>query len=169
MSYIISQATEAHLSALPEIERQAAFLFVDYDLPREVIEAATPMASFRAALHAGYLWVALAGELPVGFAQAERLGANLHLEELDVHPAHGRRGVGRALVEAVCACARAQGRRAVTLTTFREIPFNEPFYQKLGFHSLAAEALPPELKRRVAEEDARGLQAHRRVVMSKPV
>lgn len=169
MTYIITQATEAHLSVLPEIERQAASLFIGYDLPQELLAETTPLEKFRAAMHAGYLWVALADALPIGFAHAELLGPNLHLEELDVHPAHGRRGVGRALVEAVCACARAQGRGPVTLTTFREIPFNEPFYHKLGFRLLAAEALSPELQRRVAEEAARGLQSHRRIVMSKQV
>lgn len=169
MPYVITQATEAHLSALPEIELLAARLFAGYELPQTILEETTPLEELRAAMHDGYLWVALAAELPVGFAHAELLGPALHLEELDVHPAHGRRGLGRALVETVCACARAQGREAVTLTTFRDVPWNAPFYQRLGFHCIPAAALSPELQQRVDAEAARGLPAHRRVVMIKQV
>lgn len=50
-----------------------------------------------------------------------------------MHPEHGRRGIGGALVGSVCDWARASGIASVTLTTYREIPWNEPFYRRLGF------------------------------------
>ena len=46
----------------------------------------------------------------------------MHLEELDVHPDHGRRGLGSSLVMAVRDWAAATGHEAITLTTFRESP-----------------------------------------------
>ncbi len=59
-----------------------------------------------------------------------------HLWQLSVHPAHLRQGRGSALVAAVCDWAVRQGFEAVTLTTFRDVPWNEPFYSQLGFRTL---------------------------------
>ena len=73
-----------------------------------------------AATREGRLWVATAAGQPVGFAHLEVLAPDLvHLEELDVLPWHGRRGIGTALVRAVCAWAKEHGFARVTLTTFR--------------------------------------------------
>jgi len=112
------------------------------------------------------LWVA-ADELdrPVGFALASIVGDNAHLDELDVHPAHGQRGLGAALVEAVCDWARASGYRAITLTTLRDIPWNAPWYQRLGFRVLEENELSQALHDLLQEEIQRGLPAHKRVVM----
>jgi GNAT superfamily N-acetyltransferase len=114
----------------------------------------------------GHLWVALAGDVPVGFAHVEVLEATVaHLEEIDVHPEHGRRGVGRRLVRAVCTWAETNGYRAVTLTTFRDVPFNMPFYARLGFDVIPPEELSAALRVVVQDETRRGLDAARRVAM----
>jgi GNAT superfamily N-acetyltransferase len=68
-----------------------------------------------------------------------------------------RRGAGRAMVEAAAAEARRRGLPAVTLTTFRSIPFNAPFYARLDFGILADEQLNPRLRAVLADEAARGL------------
>jgi GNAT superfamily N-acetyltransferase len=133
-----------------------------------VFDEVTPLEEFQAAQAAGLLWVALSSQgHPVGFALVEREGLQLHLEELDVHPQHGRRGIGRALVDAVCAAARDRGYTEITLTTCRDIPWNGPFYAKLGFKILGAAELTPTLRERVEEEAGRGLDAALRVVMCK--
>jgi GNAT superfamily N-acetyltransferase len=133
-----------------------------------VIEETTPLEDFQAAQEAGLLWVALSSQYhPVGFALVERMGLQLHLEEIDVHPLHGRRGVGAALVEAICAWARDCGYTQITLTTYRDIPWNAPFYARVGFEVLGADELTPELRERVEDEAARGLGVDRRVVMRK--
>jgi predicted N-acetyltransferase YhbS len=82
-----------------------------------------------------------------------------------VLPAHGRRGVGAALVRAVCAWARERGLPSVTLTTYRDVPWNAPFYTRLGFRTLRAAELGPKLRALVASEDAHGLRRAERVVM----
>ena len=169
-SYVIALARPEHLQALPEIERQAASLFRGWDVPLSVIEEVTPLEEFRAAQEAGLLWVALSPQhQPVGFALIELGDPSPHLEEIDVHPLHGRRGVGTALVNSVCAWAQAQGYAGITLTTYRDIPWNGPFYARLGFEILEAAELTPELRKRVEEEAARGLDAAQRVVMRKPL
>ena len=62
----------------------------------------------------------------------------LHLEELDVLPGHGRQGIGTRLVRALCDGARGRGIAAVTLCTFRDVPWNAPFYERLGFRILGS-------------------------------
>lgn len=110
--------------------------------------------------------MALALDAPVGFAYVKLLEAGAaHLEELDVHPDHGRRGLGRRLVTAVCEWAAARRYESVTLTTFRDIPWNMPFYASLGFEEIPAAALSAALASVVEDEVRRGLEPSRRVVM----
>ena len=101
----------------------------------------------------------------MGFAHLEMLEGCVHLEELDVHPAHGRRGVGSALVRAVCAWAQAAEFPAVTLTTYREFPWNAPFYRDLGFRALEPGEFTPGLSALVEKESRKGLEAEKRLVM----
>ena len=56
-------------------------------------------------------------------------------------PAFGQRGVGMALVQTVCAYAVAEQWAGVTLTTFRDMPWNAPFYERLGFEVMEAASL----------------------------
>jgi GNAT superfamily N-acetyltransferase len=87
--------------------------------------------------------VLVVGEPPVGFVCVELVGGVPHIWQLAVHPAHGRRGLGRALVGAACEWARLQRFDAITLTTYRDVPWNGPFYESLGFVTMGT--LTPEL------------------------
>ena len=49
---------------------------------------------------------------------------------LNTLPAYRRRGVAAALIETLCAAARAQGRRGVVLTCKEHLL---PYYAKFGF------------------------------------
>ena len=164
--YEIERAVQRHIRFLSEIEREAAKLFVGHGVPESVINEETREADFRRAKRDGLLWVAVSGlGAPVGFALVEILDGAAHLEEIDVHPSHGRRGIGSALVRAVCDWAGQSELPTVTLTTFRDIPWNAPFYARLGFRELAADRLSPTLMALVRDEEKRGLESERRVVM----
>jgi GNAT superfamily N-acetyltransferase len=164
--YHIRLARPDDLSALPDIEREAAARFAPYGLAEMLATILTPIESLREGVMIDRLWVAAdEADHPVGFALACVVGDNAHLDELDVHPAHGRRGLGTALVEAVCNWAKASGYRAITLTTLRHIPWNAPWYQRLGFRVLADDELSPALRELLQEEIQRGLPADQRVAM----
>jgi GNAT superfamily N-acetyltransferase len=121
------------------------------------------------AVRQGHLWVALAGNAPVGFAHVEIIDARTaHLEEIDVLPAHGRRGLGTRLVTEVCEWAASAGYDAVTLTTFRDVPWNRPFYERLGFRVVAGAELSAALRAIADDETRRGLDPSRRVAMERP-
>jgi GNAT superfamily N-acetyltransferase len=134
--------------------------------PESVLNETTAERDLREAQSQGRLWVALAGDAPVGFAHVEVFSTRAaHLEEIDVHPAHGRRGLGTRLVAAVCEWAARSGYRELTLTTFRDVPWNMPFYARLGFQEVPTEELSSELMAVVRDETRRGLDPARRVVM----
>ena len=164
-TYTIKTARRADLPLLAAVELAAATLLVGH-APESVLAETTSLADLQIAQRQGHLWVALADDLPVGFAHALVLepGA-VHLEEVDVHPEHGRRGLGTALVQAVCASAAAAGYRYVTLTTFRDVRWNMPFYAELGFELIPPDELSPALQAVLHDETRRGLDPGRRVAM----
>ncbi len=89
---------------------------------------------FSAARRENRLWVARtqSGEV-IGFALVLMLDGLAHLKELAVLPDHGRRGAGTSLVRTVCQWAEDHAIPSVTLSTFREVEWNGPFYSRLGF------------------------------------
>lgn len=166
--YTITAAAPGHLEQLPRIELAAASRFRGYDVPATLFADTTPIAVFAEARASDHLWVALAatGEC-VGFALVEPSGARLHLAELDVVPDHGRRGVGSALVSQVERWGEAHGFAEVTLTTYRDVPWNGPLYRRLGYALLPAEDLDDELAARRETEATQGLDSLPRVAMRK--
>ena len=163
--YKITCARPQDLQLLPSVELAAAALLKGH-APESVLSEVTSEQDFREAQSEGRLWVALARENPVGFAHVEVLGSHgVHLKEIDVHPDHGRQGLGTRLVVTVCEWAACRGYSKVTLTTFRDVPWNMPFYAGLGFRVVPTSELSAELLHIVADETRRGLDPARRVVM----
>ena len=68
-------------------------------------------------------------------------------------------------MDAAISYATAKGTTAVTLTTFRDLVFNEKFYQKLGFQTLGTDELTPRLQDILGSEAENGLPAERRCAM----
>ena len=159
--YRIAHARPEDLAHLPLIELAASQLLSGH-APASVLNETTSQDALLKALRDGHLWVVLADGAPVGFARVEMLDvATAHVEEIDVLPSHGRRGLGTRLVTHVCRWAAAGGYTSVTLTTFRDVPWNMPFYERLGFRVVPAEELSPALRARVDDETRRGLDPSR--------
>ena len=164
-TYTIAPARPQHIEALPGIERAAATLLKGYVHP-SILEESCAEAELRRAQQEGMLWVALADDTPVGFALVKMLAEDLpHLQEMDVSPEHGRRGLGTALLQAALDWLARSGHQRMTLTTFRHIPWNMPFYSRMGFEEIHSGALRPELETVIRDEGARGLDLAQRVVM----
>jgi len=164
--YKIRLATPRDLTLLPIIERRAAENFEGFGLAGLFARVLTPYSALELAQKEELLWLAVnQSDTPVGFALACEVGGNAHLDELDVDPRHGRQGLGRGLVETVCDWASQAGYPAITLTTLSHIPWNAPFYEKLGFRILKPEELTTPLKELLRSEVAYGLPEENRVAM----
>ena len=167
-AYSIVRARPGDTTEIPRIELAAARLLCGH-APESVLCETTSDAVLQEAVRRGHLWVALAGNAPVGFAHVEIIDARTaHLAEIDVLPAHGRRGLGTRLVEEVCHWAASAGYESVTLTTFRDVPWNMPFYERLGFRVVAGAGRSAALRAIVEDETRRGLDPSRRVAMEWP-
>ncbi|WP_150242332.1 GNAT family N-acetyltransferase [Nocardiopsis quinghaiensis] len=101
----------------------------------------------------------------VGLAATVTVDGHPHLEQLAVRPGHGGRGVGGALLGAVCAEAAAAGHTRLTLTTFRDLPWNGPWYARRGFTVLPREEWGPGLEQVWETEERAGVRVLPRVVM----
>ncbi len=127
--------------------------------------APSPASWYRPRIRRGLVWVAEVDGKPVGFASIEPFEDALHLWELAVHLDHQGHGVGRALVQAVADDARRRGLPAVTLTTFRDVLWNAPFYARLGFIEVPQDAGQPRLAGLRDHEAALGLDLDARCAM----
>ncbi len=86
----------------------------------------------------------------------------LHIEQVSVHPEHARRGLGRALIDHLAAHTDAP---ALTLTTFADVPWNAPYYERCGFRRLPVGELTPGLREIRRQEAAHGLDRWPRICM----
>lgn len=102
-----------------------------------------------------------------GYVTAGVVDDNAHVAQVSVDPVFAGRAVGRVLMEFVESWGREQQRRATTLTTFRDVPWNGPYYARPGYRMLST--LGPELARLFAEELTwPGLSDAPRIAMVKP-
>ena len=153
-------------AAMPAIERAAAELFTHgvglegFD-PDDTWE----IPDLQRLIRRGHSLVAHVGETLAGFLVAQPFSRELHIWEMDVHPRFGRRGIGAGLVRAAQIDARNTGFKALTLTTFRDLPWNAPFYARLGFEEVTALDAHPRLAGELANEVDDGLPAERRCAM----
>jgi HAD superfamily hydrolase (TIGR01509 family) len=167
----IRLARPEDVGALPEIERIAALMFKSHPeglgIPDEIYDQPNSVETFAAAQKAGHLWVAIAGSESrlVGFAFVREIDRYAHLDEIDVLPAYGRQGIGSSLLAAVCSWAETAGYSAVTLRTFRDVPWNAPFYQKRGFRVVESATLSERHVDLEKSERHRGLRTDNRVTM----
>jgi GNAT superfamily N-acetyltransferase len=107
-------------------------------------------------------------DVVVGFAHVVDLAPGWHLEQIAVLPDHGRRGHGAALLAALVLEVARRGGDAVTLTTYADVPWNAPWYERHGWVELPK--VPEHLRETAAAEEAMGLQRYgRRVVMTRSV
>lgn len=153
--YTIRPARAADIGRLNTIEQAADRTAYTGILEHADALPLDPAAALDVARRAGHLWVATnSDDQPVGYCYVRFLGGEPHVEEVSVHPDHGRQGLGRALVEAALGWARAAGHERLTLNTFRELRWCAPFYASLGFTEVPRDAASPEIQALLAEEES---------------
>ncbi|MFJ6647784.1 GNAT family N-acetyltransferase [Streptomyces sp. NPDC091290] len=156
----------SELPVLQEIERAAGEVFREIGMAEIADDEPFPVDVLERYRRAGRNWVACdeAGR-PVGYLVAEPADGGLHVEQVSVHPDAARRGVGRALLAYAGERAREEGLSGLTLTAFADVPWNAPYYGRLGFHVVPEDRLTPGLRAIRAREAELGLDRWPRVCM----
>ena len=162
---VIGHALPEEFAHLQEIDVSAGQAFADIGMAEVASDEAIPKDLLESALKAGLLWVAREHEAPLAFLAAEIVDGNLHIEQVSVAPEAAGRGLGAALIEAAAVAGQAMGCDALTLTTFAQVPWNAPYYERLGFAPIEPDQESPGLRAIRAEERARGLDRWPRLCM----
>ena len=164
--YRIRPARPEEAGRLRHIEDAAGTMFAGTGLVDEVYDESFPLDRLRHLIDAGQVWVVCgADDVPVGAVIAAELDGTGYVEEIDVLPEYGRRGLGGRLLEHACAWARERGYPAMTLSTFRDVPWNGPFYRGRGFRDLAPDEWTPGMSAIRDTEAAQRLRVEARVFM----
>lgn len=166
----IRAARRGDLRQVRAIERQAQRSFLDSPHPEAARLAPLPLEELRWQLEEGWLLVAAdEADQPVAFVGCYVIDGDVFVEEVDVQADYAGQRIGARLLDRVDEAARSRGFRRVVLTTFADVPWNAPYYRRLGFHTLPREEWGPELHSRVEEEDEGGLDRRTRVCMVREV
>ena len=165
-NYSIQPAALEHLKAIPAIEVAAVSTFAEADIPLEIRYRVTDPDVLEDARGGGRLWIALdRNDRVIGFAMLEVMGGLAHLDEIDVHPDHTRQGIGSGLLRKTIDWARGEKHPAMTLVTFRHLPWNAPFYEKFGFREIDRDAMSADLSELLQDEADTGLNMENRIAM----
>lgn len=156
--YCICRAELQHLSALNAVELAAAMIFPPGSIPDHILADRVPLNVLLTAQQENMLWVAVdANDLPVGYLLLQVVHGLPLLAQLDVHPLHGRKGLGTSLIAHAIMQMQEMGFADIYLTTFSHVQWNAPFYKKLGFRIVDEQKLPETMVKILHEERMRGL------------
>lgn len=113
----------------------------------------------------GAAWVSLdASNVLTGFLSAEVREDALHIWQMSVRSNQQRKGIGRKLIKAAEHWASSKHLVGLTLTTFRDVPWNDAFYGSCGFQDVDPDSYPALQATLEAEQQA-GLPIEQRCAM----
>ena len=168
-SFRIRLARPDEIARLREIEDEAGTMFSGLGLIEGALDGSFPIDELVRLVAMGQVWVGCtedeAEDRPVGMVIASVREEAAYVEELDVMPKFGGRGLGSRLLSCVCAWAQEQRYSSVTLSTFRDVPWNGPFYRKRGFSDLQPAEWTPGMRAVREKEVQHGLKVEARVFM----
>jgi GNAT superfamily N-acetyltransferase len=165
----IRSARRDELETLRDIERDAGRAFAAIGMPEIAGDEPPSLTELESFLTAGHAWVAVdASDHPVGYLVSRVVDRCPHIEQVSVAVAYARLGLGAALINRLDADAAAEHRPALTLTTFRDVPWNAPYYARLGFVVLGPAEQGPELRALIERETVSIASDAARVAMRRP-
>jgi GNAT superfamily N-acetyltransferase len=163
---VIRPARADDLGHLHDIERAAGEPFRELGMAAVADDDPPTVRELAVFQQDGRAWV-VAGDTgqPVGYVLVDVVDGCVHVEQVSVQPRYARQGLGKRLLDTVELWARRLGFPAMTLTTFTDVPWNAPYYERLGWRRLGQSDLTPGLAAIREHEAARGLDRWSRVAM----
>lgn len=171
---MIRRAELSDLPRLQDIERAAGAAFREIGMAAIADDDPPTLEHLVQYQTRGRAWVATADHagddaMAVAYLLADVVDGAAHVEQVSVDPRYARQGLGRRLIDTATAWAVQQGLVAVTLTTFAEVPWNAPYYTRLGFTVIPEADAGPGLQAVRRHEHDLGLDAWPRLSMRRPV
>ena len=163
---MIRAAAAEDLPVLRDIEWAAGDAFRDLGMHQVADDPPPAIEILRRFQRDGRAWVFVdAADRPVAYLLVEAVDGRAHVEQVSVHPAHAHNGIGRQLIDRADSWAAEHELPGLTLTTYVQVPWNGPYYQRLGFRYLNDEEISEGLRAIREEEAASGLDKWPRGVM----
>jgi GNAT superfamily N-acetyltransferase len=152
-TYTIRDATAADIPTLCALGTAAVAKFATIPSLAYLVPTGEDTAmsrKVRQSLDNGRIFIAEHQNQPIGFLGSFEMDATTYVAEISVHPDFNGKGVGALLLKAVCAWARekaverGEASARVTLTTYEQVAWNGPWYQRRGFKVVDAGTIGPE-------------------------
>lgn len=167
---MIRAAQPGDISGIRDIEGAAGELFREIGMDAIAADPPSSEAELAPYLCEGRAWVGTdTADNPIAYILVDVIDAGAHIEQVTVHPVYSRKGLGSSLIDHVERWAAGCGLNAMTLTTFRDVPWNAPYYERLGFLPVPEQTWPNGLRKVVQSEVQHRLNAWPRVVMRKEI
>ena len=166
-TFQIRDARLTDIEQLPAIELSAAQSFRSVPGLAWIATSETmPEEAHRSSIQTKTCWVAVdTADTPVGFLTASVKHKDVHILEMSVASSWQKCGIGKALLQHLKHWALRKELADITLTTFQEIPWNAPFYSKMGFVILTHDELNQRLISILDREQAHGFPEGSRCAM----
>ncbi len=158
-------ATPADVPAVQQVGRDADARYRDAGHPELDDGTEIPESVATAAIAESRLWVACVDDVVVGFVYVGRIDGEPCLGQLSVTVAHGRRGIGAALLRGAMQRAREGGATSMVLNAQADVPWGAPFYARHGFVVVPESDWSPALAKVTAQQREDGLDWSSRVHM----
>ncbi|MEU1983887.1 GNAT family N-acetyltransferase [Nocardia sp. NPDC019395] len=166
---MIRDATAADIPVLQDIEVRAGEPFAAAGMETVAGDDPLPAAVLGEFVLDGRAWLSEEEGRPVGYLIASTVDGNAHIDQVSVLPEFRGQRIGRRLIDRAVRWAAGRGSAAITLTTFTEVPWNGPYYERLGFRYLDPAEETPGLRAVRSAEAAHGLDRWPRACMTASV
>ncbi len=150
-----------------EIERDAGLQFLPLGMPEIAYDDPPSREALAEYTVAQRAWVVDPPSEVAAYVLVDVVDGAAHIEQITVATRYARRRLGALLIDHVADWARGRSIDRMTLATFVDVPWNRPYYERIGFYDLAAGQIGPELAIVLAHERDDGLWRWPRVVMAK--
>ena len=167
---MIRAARPEEIALLPQIENAADARYVRVGLRRVLDMPPASVASLERGRRRGMLLVATSPlNRVVGFALMKLPAGKAWLDQLSVLGHWQGRGLGAALIDRTAQQARAFGYDTLYLSTYLDVPWNGPFYQRRGFSPVPRGKWPRAFRVQFMIENSHGHPPWRRTIMQRRV
>lgn len=163
----LASADEIHKVAPVELAAAEAFRTVGMNVVAD--DAPIPESMLLQAVDDQRLWFAVEYGVLKAYLLGDFLTESLHIDQVTVHPDAARRGLGALMIESVSADPRSKERGKITLTTFADVPWNAPYYKRIGFREIPEQEWPAGVAEKYAEDIQPKFADWPRVVMMREI